>query len=100
MSFPTTIIAEVTADCQCFDVPKPDVVGARLATLTGGAARGGNVMTGQLQGFVCRHTGLLRGLAVVLLLGAGFLLVRTLPVSQPVEWLRDQVGALGAWGPT
>src|SRR5437868_1580500 len=56
-------------------------------------------MVGRAREFVCRHTGLLRGVAVALLLVAAFLFVRALPVSQPVEWLRKQVGSLGAWGP-
>ncbi len=56
-------------------------------------------MPGRVRDYICRHSGRLRGVAVLLLLAAGFLLVRTLPVSRPVEWLRDRVGELGPWGP-
>src|SRR5262249_35460476 len=45
------------------------------------------------------YAGLIRGVSLGLIVLAALLFIRSLPAARPLQWLTEQVGELGAWGP-
>jgi uncharacterized membrane protein YdjX (TVP38/TMEM64 family) len=56
-------------------------------------------MLRRVKKLVRHHAGLLKGVVLALILLALILLLRTLPVEEPLEWLKARVDVMGAWGP-
>src|SRR5262249_3652152 len=56
-------------------------------------------MVRRLNELIHGYAGLIRGASVALIVPAASLFPRALPAERPLQWLTEQVGELGAWGP-
>ncbi len=56
-------------------------------------------LTGRVSGAIREHSGVIKGVSIVLIVIALYMIIRVLPVDRSTDLLKSKVDDLGSWGP-